>query len=86
MAILAGLSMQPAVDVPSSESGVALQHVMAELETLLGKDGFIDDELLDRLKALLPEDKQAEYHKLNQYILDTDYPQARSVLSSLMGK
>lgn len=85
MATLAELPAQQAIAAPPSVDGSTLQQVMAELDTLLAKDSFIDDELLERLKILLPNDKQAEYNTLSQYILDTDYPQARTVLNTLMG-
>jgi hypothetical protein len=86
MATLAELPAQQVIAAPPSMDGSTLQQVMAELDTLLAKDSFIDDELLSRLKILLPDDKQAEYNTLSQYIFDTDYPQARTVLTTLMGQ
>ncbi|PPK76519.1 diguanylate cyclase (GGDEF)-like protein [Methylobacter tundripaludum] len=60
------------------------RQVMAELDALLVNDSFINDELLARLKMLFSDDKQAEYNTLVQYILNTDYPKAKSVLNALM--
>ncbi|WP_052166269.1 response regulator [Methylobacter tundripaludum] len=60
------------------------RQLMAELDALLANDRFINDELLARLKMLFSDDKQAEYNTLVQYILNTDYPKAKSVLNALM--
>jgi CheY-like chemotaxis protein len=78
------LAQQPIAALPL-DGGPTLDQVMTELDALLANDSFIGDELLDRLKSLLPGDKQAEYSALSQTILDTDYLQARAVLKTLWG-
>ncbi len=62
----------------------AFRQVLVELDALLVEDGFISDELLSRLKALLPDEQQTGYANLAQHIRDTDYPKAQSILNSLM--
>ncbi|TAK62602.1 response regulator [Methylobacter sp.] len=64
----------PPGDVPT------LQQLMG----LLAHDSFISDQLLTQFKLLFPDDKQAEYTALTQYILDTDYPKAQQVLNTVI--
>lgn len=61
------------------------RQLIGELSMLLAGDEFISDELLAQLKALFPAERQAEYTRLVQYILDTDYPKAKSALNALAG-
>ncbi|MDO9268189.1 MAG: response regulator [Methylobacter sp.] len=76
---LEALSVAPASgDVPTQ------RQLMDELDALLAGDRFIGDELIAQLKMLFPDDNQAECNTLTQYILDTDYPKAASVLNTLM--
>jgi len=83
MKTLAGLQ-SPISATPFLATNDALQQVLGELDELLSHDGYINDELLSRCKTLLPTDKQADYEALIKYVLDTDYPQARTVLKTLM--
>ncbi len=83
MGTLAAMPAQPSSVVSSSDDVLILQQIISELDALLAKDNFISDDLLTRLKQLLPANKQSEYDTLTQHILDTDYPKARSVLSAL---
>jgi PAS domain S-box-containing protein len=69
--------------LPSAASADTLQQILAELDGLLAKDGFINDELLSRLKTSLPDNRQMDFAKLIQNIHDTDYPKARTVLNIL---
>ena len=62
-----------------------ISNLLPELDALLANDSFINDELLAQLKMLFPDDSRADYNALVQYIIDTDYPKAKSVLNSLMG-
>lgn len=79
-ALAALMPLQSSVEA----DGSTLHQVMAELDALLADDGFIGDDLLGRLKMLLPDNKQAEYNTLSQHILDTDYFKARTLLKTLM--
>jgi len=58
-------------------------QVITELAALLGNDHFINDELLNQLKILLPETQLAEYNVLLQYIHGTDYANAQESLNKL---
>jgi len=58
-------------------------QVITELAALLGNDHFINDELLNQLKILLPETQLAEYNALLQYIHGTDYANAQESLNKL---
>jgi hypothetical protein len=78
------LSRQLSVTFSDMSADVTSQQILAQLDDLLTKDSFISNELLARLKLLLPDDRQVDYENLVQHILDTDYPKARSVLNSLM--
>jgi CheY-like chemotaxis protein/HPt (histidine-containing phosphotransfer) domain-containing protein len=69
----------------SSANNMSLQQVMAELDSRLANDDFISDELLMQLKKRLPDEQQAEYDTLNQFIMNTDYANARFILNSLRG-
>jgi PAS domain S-box-containing protein len=84
MATLADMPCQQLPIAPVVISADARQQLLAELDALLVKDSFISDELLSRLKTVLPDEQQADYADFAQYILDTDYPRARSVLNTLM--
>ena len=83
MDTLAAMPAQSSPVVSSPDDVLVLQQVISELDALLAKDNFISDDLLTRLKKLLPDTKQPEYDTLTQYILDTDYAKARSVLNAL---
>jgi diguanylate cyclase (GGDEF)-like protein len=82
---LADRQFQPSSVVPLSGDVSTHQQLVAELSCLLVTDSFIGDELLAQLKMLFPDDKQAGYNTLAQYIIDTDYPKAKSVLNTLLG-
>jgi diguanylate cyclase (GGDEF)-like protein len=82
---LADGQLQPSSVVRLSGDVPTHQQLIAELDALLANDSFINDELLAQLKMLFPDDRQADYNALVQYIIDTDYPKAKSVLNSLMG-
>ena len=69
----------------SSVAIETLPQILEKLDALLMNDSFIDDELLMQLKNLLPNDRQTEYNRLNQLIVNTDYLQAHSVLNILRG-
>ncbi len=84
MTTLAALLAEPSSVAHPSGDAPTLHQVLTELDALLANDSFIGDELLDQLKIVFPNDRQAEYNALCQHILDTDYPKARSVLSTLM--
>ena len=71
--------------VPLSGDVSTHQQLVAELSCLLATDSFIGDELLAQLKMLFPDDKQAGYNTLAQYIIDTDYPKAKSALNTHLG-
>jgi len=58
-------------------------QVITELAILLDNDHFINDELLNQLKILLPETQLAEYNALLQYIHGTDYANALESLNKL---
>ncbi|MGR9014756.1 MAG: PAS domain S-box protein, partial [Gammaproteobacteria bacterium] len=77
------LGQRPSVPFPV-EADNTLSKTFAELDTLLNKNGFINDQLLARIKMLLPDDQQENYDMLAQYILDTDYSKAKAVLRTLM--
>jgi CheY-like chemotaxis protein len=83
MGTLASMPVQSSSVASSSDDALILQQIISELDALLAKDNFISDDLLTRLKQLLPDNKQSEYDTLTQHILDTDYSKARSVLSAL---
>jgi diguanylate cyclase (GGDEF)-like protein len=83
--ILADGQLQPSSVAPLSGDVPIHQQLIAELDALLANDSFINDELLAQLKMLFPDDRRADYNALIQYIIDTDYPKAKSVLNSLMG-
>ena len=68
----------------SVEADNTLPKTFAELDTLLNKNGFINDQLLTRIKMLLPDDQKESYDMLAQYIIDTDYSKAKAVLRTLM--
>lgn len=82
---LADRPLQPSSVVPLSGDVPTHQQLLDELDSLLANDSFINDELLTQLKMLFLDDNQAEYNILTQYILDTDYPKAKSVLNTRMG-
>jgi PAS domain S-box-containing protein len=84
MTSISNMLSRQASEIPSAASADTLQQILAELDDMLAKDGFINDELLSRLKTRLPDNSQTDYAKLIQYIHDTDYPKARSVLNTLM--
>jgi CheY-like chemotaxis protein len=62
-----------------------LQQIISQIETLLAHDKFISDALLIQLKNLLPAEQQTQYDNLSQLIIDTHYPEALSVLTTLRG-
>ncbi len=79
------LAALPADVVPIEIKGdkAARAQVITELSTLLDNDHFINDELLNQLKILLPETRQAEYNEFLQYIHETDYSNALTSLNKL---
>lgn len=68
----------------TAEADNALPEIFADLDALLNKNGFVSDKLLSRLKTLLPDGQQENYNMLTQYILDTNYPEAKAVLRIMM--
>jgi len=82
---LADGQLQPSSLVLLSGDVPTHQQLIAELGALLANDSFIYDELLAQLKMLFPDDQQADYNTLAQYIIDTDYPKAKSILNTLVG-
>jgi CheY-like chemotaxis protein len=84
MTSIANMLCRQTSETPSAMSAETLQQILAELDALLAKDGFINDELLCRLKTRLPDNCQTDYANLIQHIHDTDYLKARSVLNTLM--
>jgi len=76
--------MQPELDSP--ENLVARQQVIAELDSLLANDDFINDDLLERLKSCIADNQQKQYNHLVQLIINTDYDKARILLSELQSK
>ncbi|MFU8789009.1 MAG: response regulator [Methylobacter sp.] len=62
------------------------QQLVADLHALLSHHGFINDELLARLKALFLPEQLADYNTLVQFIVDTDYENAKTALNTLMGE
>ncbi|MDZ4218929.1 MAG: response regulator [Methylobacter sp.] len=61
------------------------RQLVIDLNRLLANHGFINDELLSRFKALFPHEQLGDYNTLVQFILDTDYANAKAALDTLMG-
>ena len=72
-----------AANTPTVVAGTLMQ-ALAEMDTLLINRRFINDQLLAKIGALLPADSAATFDRLSQYIIDTDYANARSTLKALM--
>ncbi|MCF7971956.1 MAG: response regulator [Methylococcaceae bacterium] len=71
------------VTIKMKTDNVKRNQIITELATLLNSDHFINDELLNQLKILLPETEQAEYNDFLQYIHGTDYSKALVALNKL---
>lgn len=82
---LANKQLEPSFAASLPDDTLTLQQLMVKLNVALANDYFVYDELLEQLKMLLPDNKQAEYDILQQHIFDTDYPKAQLVLNSLIG-
>jgi diguanylate cyclase (GGDEF)-like protein/PAS domain S-box-containing protein len=60
-----------------------LEQLLVELSTLLANANFITDELLSRIKQLLPDAQQAELNTVIRHTHNTDYVKAQAALNTL---
>ncbi|MBE9526066.1 MAG: response regulator, partial [Proteobacteria bacterium] len=63
---------------------VTLQSLLSKLRMLLINDHFINDDLLEQLEQLSPNNDQSNYSLLIKYIGNSDYIMALSILNKLI--